>query len=362
MYNLRQRLCILFGERLIPVKKFFQLVDLYDDVNDLLNNFDKDDRVREILGDAYNTISSDLKRNFVDKVIAEMTANNVVAVTWYCDGYPNSLRDIDEPPYVLFCKGNADLLRRDCLAVVGTRKVSSYGRRIAADFTRVLSEHFVIVSGLAYGVDTLAHESALGENGLTVAVLGSGILNIYPSTNENLAERIVNSHGLIVSEYGLHEMPFPFHFPHRNRIVAGLSRGLLVCQAPQKSGTLSTVELALDQGKDVFVVPGEIYDKGFSGSNRLIKSMQGACVTTPRDIEDYYGIDSVKARKQSVQLNFDEQKIADALYLGAKTFDQLVIETQIAPSELNFLLANLELKSIIARLSGNLYRLYGGIE
>lgn len=362
MYTQEERLCILFGERLINSKKFFQLIDLYDDVSELLANFDNDKQIKDILGVGYQGICADLKNNYADKIIAEIIKNNVFVVTWYSEGYPNSLRNIDEPPYALFCKGSKALLNKDCLAVVGTRKASSYGRRVATDFTRVLSENFVIVSGLAYGIDTLAHEAALSENGQTIAVLGSGILNIYPSANENLAERIVNGNGLIVSEYGLRELPFPFHFPHRNRIVAGLSRGLLVCQAPQKSGTLSTVELALEQGKDVFVVPGEIYDKGFAGSNNLIKSMQGACVTTPRDIEDYYDIDTVKVKKQVVQLTFDEQKIVNSLLVGTKSFDQLIIETQLTPSELNFLLANLELRSIIARLSGNLYRLYGGIE
>lgn len=362
MYTPQQKICILFGERLISCKKFFQLIDAFDDVNELLACFNDNSLVKEILGGVYDSICNDLRSNFVDSLIERMVSNNVFAVTWYDERYPSLLRNLDEPPYVLFCKGNVKLLNKDCLAIVGTRKVSSYGRRIAVDFTRILCEKFVIVSGLAYGVDSIAHETTLGEQGETIAVLGSGILNIYPSSNEGLAERIVNNGGLIVSEYGLDETPMPFHFPHRNRIVSGLSRGLLVCQAPQKSGTLSTVDLALDQGRDIFVVPGEIYDKGFSGSNNLIKSMQGVCVTTPRDIEEYYGFNTAKITQQNVQLNFDEQKLIDALSLGAKSFDQLIVETQITPAELNFLLANLELRSIIARLSGNLYRLYGGIE
>lgn len=355
-------LLILFGERLVPSRKFFQLKDRYEDISTLMWHFNTDPKIKDALGTVYATLAADIKTNYIDKILAELIANNVNVVTWYSSYYPKSLRNIDDPPYILFCKGDVSLLNSDSLSVVGTRKVSSYGKRITTDFTRILSEKFTIVSGLAYGVDSIAHETTLNEQGRTIAVLGSGILNIYPSSNENLAERIVNNHGLIVSEYGLRENPLPFHFPHRNRIVAGLSRGLLVCQAPQKSGTLSTVELALEQGKDVFVVPGEVYDKSFAGSNSLIKSMQGACVTTPRDIEEYYGLNTKQIQQQAIQLNFDEQKIVDALSSGGKTFDQLVVETQIIPSELNFLLANLELRSIIARLSGNLYRLYGGIE
>ena len=166
----------------------------------------------------------------------------------------------------------------------------------------------------------------------------------------------------MLTEYNVRSSPMPYHFPHRNRLVSALSQGLLVCQSPLKSGTSSTVECALMQGRDVFAVPGEIYDGGFSGNNSLIKSMQGCCVTTPRDILDYYGLGAAKEQKQSVQLNFDEQRIVEALSDGAVCFDVLVQKTGISPSELNFLLANMEIKSIIARLPGNNYRLYGGIE
>ena len=361
MYTLEEKLCILFGENGLPVKKFFQLVDLYDSPAELVKNFTSDE-VKSLIGNAYSALKSSLIKNAVDGIIADMEKNGVAAVTWYSDSYPSNLRNIDEPPYVLFCKGDISLLKRTCLSVVGTRKVSSYGKRVATDFTKILAEHFVIVSGLAYGVDSIAHETTLSENGFTIAVFGAGVLNIYPAANENLAKRIVDNGGLLVSEYGLRTPPLAYRFPHRNRIVAGLSRGLLVCQAPLKSGTSSTVELALEQGKDVFVVPGEIYDSGFSGSNRLIKSMQGACVTTPRDIIDFYGLDNVTAETKMIQLSFEEQKVVDVLSLGQKTFDQLVNETGMAPSDLNFLLANLELRSIIARLPGNSYRVYGGIE
>ncbi len=362
MYTLKDKLCILFGENGLTVKKFFQLSELYDTADELVRNFDCDDRIRSILGNSYGVLKSAIKKNDAERIIFDMEQNRIEAVTWYSEKYPRCLRDIDEPPYILFCKGDITLLSKNCLSVVGTRKVSSYGRRIATDFTRLLAEHFVIVSGLAYGVDSIAHETTLTESGLTIAVLGSGILNIYPPTNENLADRILKGGGLIISEYGLRASPLAYHFPHRNRIVAGLSRGLLVCQAPLKSGTNSTVELALEQGKDVFVVPGEIYDSGFSGSNALIKSMQGACVTTPRDIIDFYNLESKQVENKIIQLNFEEQKIVDVLTVGQKSFDQLVCETGFSPSDLNFLLANLELRSIIARLPGNSYRIYGGTE
>ncbi len=362
MYSQPEKFCILLGERGVSAKKFFSIVNLFESVDEAIANFCTDDDVKKIIGENYDKIATDWKYNNVEDVIAEMLANNVFALTCYSDDFPQQLTYIDDQPYVLFCKGNKHLLNQDCIAVIGTRKPSVYGRRVAKDFTAVLTEKFVIVSGLAYGIDSIAHESALENEGKTIAVLGSGLLNVYPSSNKSLAQKIVDNNGLVISEYGLHEQPFSYHFPHRNRIVSGISRGLLVCQAPAKSGTSTTVELALEQGKDLFVVPGEVYDFGYTGSNRLIKQMQASCVTSPRDIIEYYHFDSQSEQKQSYQLTIDEQMIVNVLTNnGQCTFDQLVFETKISLSDLNFLLANLELKSIIAKLPGNIYRLYGEI-
>lgn len=364
-YTYEEKICILFGEKGLGGNKFFILLQQYGSVKGIVDNFFKNEVVEKIIGEHYRTLCAELKCGEVENIIADMERHGVFATTYFSPTYPQLLKDIDDPPYVLFCRGNVDLLNSRCLAVVGTRKVSSYGRRIATDFTTILSEHFTIVSGLAYGVDSIAHETTLQNNGKTIAVLGGGLINVYPSANQNLAERIVNSGGLLVTEYGMNAMPFAYRFPHRNRIVSGLSDGLLVCQAPLKSGTASTVQCALDQGRDVFVVPGEVYDFGFSGSNSLIKSMQGVCVTTPRDIEDYYRLDASnkgKSQGKNVQLDFNEQKIVDALAEGQLSFDQLIERTKIPAADLNFLLANLEIKSIIAKLPGNSYRLYGGLK
>ena len=362
MYTLEEKICILFGENNVAASKFFQVWNLFDGVQDFVANFSRSKESETLLGLVYVKIKEAINRQTVDGIIKDMDKHGVVAVTWFSPDYPQQLRDIHDPPYVLFCKGNVKLFATDCLAVIGTRKVSSYGRRIGRDFTTVLSEYFTIVSGLAYGVDGIAHETALNEHGSTIAVLGGGLLNVYPAANQGLADRIVANGGLLITEYGMRADPLPYHFPHRNRIVSGLSKGLLVCQAPAKSGTMSTVNLALEQGRDLFVVPGEIYDSGFSGSNRLIKTVQAACVTTPRDIVDFYGLDSKKVEKESYQISIEEQAIVNVLSRGQLTFDELIAHTGIAAADLNFMLANLEIKSIIVRLPGNVYRLYGGIE
>lgn len=362
MYSIEEKFCILLGERLVSAKKFYNMLDTFGSIAEVIANFCTDRVIAQIIGDDHARLCDDWKNGVADKIISKMQDNDVIAVTCFSDDFPQSLTYIDDKPYILFCQGDVSLLDTQCIAVIGTRKASVYGRRIAKDFTAVLSEKFTIVSGLAYGVDSIAHESTLENDGKTIAVMGSGILHVYPTSNKSLAEKIVKNGGLIVSEYGLHEIPAPYHFPHRNRIVSGLSRGLLVCQAPLKSGTNSTVELALEQGKDVFVVPGEIYDVGFAGNNKLIKSMQGACVTSPRDIVDYYHLDCNQTEKQSYQFSIEEQTIVNVLTEnGQMTFDQLYVATQIPLADLNFLLANLELRSIIAKLPGNVYRMYGDI-
>ena len=361
MYTLEEKICILFGENSVLSSKFFQVWNLFDGAEHMLATFSKSRDAEQILGGIYAKLKTDLTKNAFDVIIDDMDKHDVFAVTCFSPDYPEQLNNIVDPPYILFCKGNANLLATKCLSVIGTRKVSSYGRRVAKDFTAILAEYFTIVSGLAYGVDSIAHETTLDEHGKTIAVLGGGLLNVYPSANQGLADRIVASGGLIVTEYGLRAIPMSYHFPHRNRIVSGLSKGVLVCQAPSKSGTMSTVDLALEQGKDVFVVPGEIYDAGFSGSNRLIKTVQSACVTTPRDIVEFYGLDMIKVSKESYQMNLEEQSIVNVLSRGQLSFDELVAQTGIKPSNLNYMLANLEIKSIIVRLAGNLYRLSGGI-
>ena len=362
MYSLAEKICILFGNSGVTNAKFFQLWNSFDGAEDFVRNFPDSSIARQILGDNFSGINAALKRKAYEGLIAEMDKHKVFAVTCFSDAFPQSLRNIDDMPYVLFCRGNAKLLSTDSLGVVGTRKITSYGRRVTRDFVTVLSEYFTIVSGLAYGVDAVAHETTLNEGGNTIAVLGGGLINVYPQANQGLADRIVLSGGLLISEYGMNAVPLTYRFPHRNRLVSGLSKGLLVCQAAAKSGTNSTVECALQQGRDVFVVPGEIYDQGYAGSNRLIKSMQGACVTTPRDIVDYYGLDRIDAKKATYQMSIEEQQVVNALSFGQLSFDQLVSQTGIPPADLNFLLANLELRSIIAKLPGNCYRLYGGIE
>ena len=192
--------------------------------------------------------------------------------------YPERLREIYDPPAVLWIRGNAELLARPGIAVVGTRQPSPYGAGMAELLSRDLANRrLTILSGMARGVDTAAHKGALDAGGKTVAVWGTGIDVIYPKENKKLAERIVESGGTIVSEYPLGTFPAPQNFPIRNRILSGMSVGVLVIEAGEYSGTRITARCAMEQNRDVYAVPGNVTNKNTWGPNTLIK--QGAKLT-----------------------------------------------------------------------------------
>lgn len=210
---------------------------------------------------------------------------NVIEVNMKSKYYPERLRHIINPPKSIFCLGNMSLLNYDKnIAIIGSRRFSKYGERATREFAYSLAkEDICVVSGFAKGIDSIAHTSCLSANGKTIAVLGSGLNVIYPKENTYLFNKIIENDGLIISEYPLGTKPQKQHFPTRNRIISGLSDGVLVIEAKEKSGTNITVDFALEQGKDVFVIPGSIYSKTSDGTNFLIK--EGAIpVTSYKDI------------------------------------------------------------------------------
>lgn len=194
--------------------------------------------------------------------------------------YPYLLKQIYDPPAVLYYKGNLEALRKKCIAVVGTRKMTGEGRLLTDKFVKhLVKAGLTIISGLARGIDTEAHKTAVEANGQTVAVLGSGLNKIYPPENKQLAMDIINGHGAVISEYPPDELPCPGNFPIRNRIISGLSLGVLVVEASDNSGSLITARLALEQGREVFAV----------APNTLIKDGAFA-VFEPEEILDELGL------------------------------------------------------------------------
>jgi DNA processing protein len=270
-------------------------------------------------------------------------------ITYWDEEYPQSLKNIPDPPVCLFVKGKWEYLSYNLFAVVGTRKMTSYGKQVTERFVSEISKHFVIVSGMAYGVDTIAHSSALKLNRPTIAVLGCGVDVVYPKSNKMLYEQIIDN-GCVVSEYLPWESPKKFTFVERNRIISGLSVGVLVTEAGVESGALITAKYAIEQGRDVFAVPGDIFRTTSQGTNYLIKS--GAFVATePSDILEYYGF---KDHRKIVELTDDEAQIFGAIE-SEVTIEEMSEKLNVPISQVMLILTTLELKGLVYRTERNTY-------
>lgn len=223
-------------------------------------------------------------RHDFDAEVASMESLGISALCLDDAGYPRSLRQLDDAPPVLFVRGT--LLPADewAIAIVGTRHPTAYGREVTRAFAAAFAQARVtVVSGLAQGIDSLAHDGALEAGGRTLAIQACGLDLVYPATNAGLARRILES-GAILSEYPIGTRPHPSHFPVRNRLIAGLTLGTLVVEGTARSGALITARQALDQNRDVFAVPGSILNAGSEGPNQLIREGEARLVTTPQQV------------------------------------------------------------------------------
>lgn len=287
---------------------------------------------------------------------AGMRPTSATQVVGYLDAeYPAVLKAIPDPPLVLELFGNTALLGRPNVSVVGARRCTQAGAEIAQKFAQELGRAgIVITSGLAIGVDGAAHRGALASSTGTIACLGSGIEQIYPKSHARLADQICAADGLIISEYAAPVLPRPYHFPERNRLISGLSNGVLLVEAGEKSGSLITARLALEQGRDVFVVPGPINSPVSRGCHRLIR--QGAeLVTEASQILESLGIAPVASVGSRVHptnnLSGDQAYLVKLLSGFAVEFDRLVELTGWSEDRLMMELARLELTGIVRRAS-----------
>lgn len=252
--------------------KVKKIIDCLPDLNQILKLNSSDLRSFSFLNKKdIDKIISLKKSKTLDDQLRLIEKNKVKAIDLFDSDYPYYLKQISSPPLVLYAKGNLELLHQESIAIVGTRIPTDYGKSIAFDFScQLCSSGLCVVSGLAKGVDTAAHKGALSVAGSTVAVLGSGLNYIYPRQNNKLADLIFEK-GLVVSEYPLNTAPLASNFPRRNRIISGLSRGVIVIEAAQRSGALITANFAVGQNREVFAVPGRINDFQSKGPNSLIK-------------------------------------------------------------------------------------------
>lgn len=280
-------------------------------------------------------------------------------VSYWDEAYPSALRDIPDPPALLYLRGAE--VPQEALAIVGSRNASPTGRHLTAEIARELASRGIgIVSGLARGIDTAAHEGALAGNGPTVAVLGCGIDRIYPPENERLFQRILVQGGSIISEYPPGADPLAGHFPGRNRLISGLCRGVLIVEAALGSGSLITADFALEQGRDVFAVPASIASPVGCGVNRLLKD--GAfLVTESADILErlWPRCPSAPVQKQEAHFDLGLSELARSVIalLGEVPLhiDELVRKCALTPPVLSAILLDLELKGGVEQLPGMRY-------
>ena len=269
--------------------------------------------------------------------------------------FPDFLKNINDAPLALYCAGDISLLNRDCVAVVGARKCSEYGRQVALKIGETLAKNDIVtVSGMAEGIDASAHLGALKVGGKTIAVLGSGVDVCYPKCNKNLYDRIIDE-GLIISEYPFGTKPKPFHFPRRNRIISAISKAVTVVEASSGSGSLITAEIAAEQGKEIIAVPGNINSTFSLGCNKLIAD--GASImTVPEDVLRIIGVDPKLQKEEFVEMGEDERKIFNMLKEeGELTLEYLCKILGKEPSLVSGLIAVMEIKGLVSYQLGKIF-------
>jgi DNA processing protein len=293
----------------------------------------------------------------LDSVMQRIAAKGITVLTWEDDGYPRRLKEIEQPPPVLYLRGS--LLPADewTVAIVGTRRITAYGRQVTEEIATTLARSGVtVVSGLARGVDSVAHKAALDAGGRTIAVLGSGVDVIYPSEHRSLAERMIAS-GAILSDYPPGTAPDGVNFPPRNRIISGLSLAVIVVEAGQQSGALITAEFAADQGRDVFAVPGNINAPQSAGCNALIQ--QGARpLLQPRDILEALDLTMVQEQRSArtaLPADATEQQLLAIVGQQPLHIDDIRAQISLPVEQVTAALAMMELKGMVRSVGGMRY-------
>lgn len=289
---------------------------------------------------------------------AKLEAQKISLITIKDSAYPKLLREIPHPPAVLYVRGKFDPADETAIAIVGTRKVSAYGRQVTETLVRdLVRANITIVSGLAFGVDAFAHRMAVETSGRTIGVLACGVESVYPAANRMIAERILEGRGAVISELPLGTPPLKHHFPNRNRIISGLCLGIVVIEAAADSGALITARHALEQNRQVFAVPGSIYSPVSEGPNNLLK-MGAKPVTSATDILEELNLGALQQEILTSEIigdNEEEQKILAVLTRQPLHFDQIAKTVGLPASTVAATLTIMEMKGKVRNLGANQY-------
>jgi DNA processing protein len=296
-------------------------------------------------------------RNNLEQIWERMQARNINVLTWEDKAYPRRLKDIEQPPPVLYTLGTIIPEDEWAVAVVGTRRVTAYGRQVAEELGASLARSGVtVVSGLARGVDAITHQAALNAGGRTLAVLGSGVDRIYPPEHRRLAEQIAEQ-GAVLSDYAPGTPPDAINFPPRNRIISGLSIAVVVVEAGVTSGALITAAFAAEQGRDVFAVPGNIKAPQSEGSNRLIQQGARPLLDVNEVLEslNLSGVTEQRAARAVIPADETETHLIDVLSQEPLHVDEIREQTGMPIDQVSAALALMELKGLVRHLGGMNY-------
>jgi DNA processing protein len=293
----------------------------------------------------------------LDEIWDQLQTQNIQVLTWVDDNYPIRLRDIDNAPPVLYLRGSIETNDEWAVAIVGTRRITPYGRQVAERIAiQLANSGITVVSGLALGVDRVAHQSSLDAGGRTLAVLGSGVDRVYPPQNRSLAEKVIEK-GALISDYAPGTPPEGSNFPPRNRIISGLSLATVVVEAGVKSGALITANFALEQGREVFAVPGNVFAPQSRGPNRLIQN--GAHpLLDPKEILDVLDLTRVTEHREArvvLPSNATEAQLFEVLGHEPLHVDEVRAQTDLPIDQVTATLAMMELKGMVRQVGGMRY-------
>ena len=344
----------------VGASQFYQLINEYGEPGYV---WDQLILAKQLLTPAvYRHLREARSQTYLDELFGRMEETGTVALIQLDDDYPDRLRSIPDAPPTLFVRGNSAVLNAEkAFAIVGSRKVTVDGARFTETIAQRLSESGVsIVSGLALGADRKAHEGCLSGGSPTVAVLACGPEIIYPRENEDVAQRILEEGGALVSEYRPDTKPATHQFPARNRIISGLADGVLMTEGTARSGAMITMNDARVQNRPRFAVPGSVYAAASEGTNKLLVEGALACVSE-NQVLDYFGwkkLDEPAAAMAEVLDELDEtsRRLVEILKFEEKSFDELANIMKMSPSSLNSLLTILEMQGLILEKAGKMYR------
>ncbi|HYE08936.1 MAG TPA: DNA-processing protein DprA [Patescibacteria group bacterium] len=338
----------------IGARKFYDLINFFKTAENVFNSTYEELKRSEIIKEeVVNAIINNRSLEKIDKYLKKVKDNSIKIVLSNQEDYPVNLKTIYDPPPVLYCLGELKQEDKEAIAIVGSRKATDYGLKTAEYLAEQLVQNgLTVVSGMALGIDAAAHRGAIKGGGRTIAVFACGVTNPHPRSNINLYREILKN-GAVVSEYPLGMHPYPGNFPARNRIISGLSLGSLIVEANIKSGSLITADFSLEQGRDVYAIPGNIHSPSSMGTNNLIKNGAKLVDCVEDILCELPSSCLIKAaNKIRIHLEDTEALIAATLLENGKTIDQIAADTGLSINQVLSNAAMMELRGIIKSIKG----------